>query len=111
MIFADVRSAWPVPDYTTDVNMAATHFYLSLTQGLSISHITGKLCGSDCHIERNVSTGVPDKIIAMAFIQCGSQYLDIGKFRAFDGIISHIAHTPNNDSFHLLWKTIKAAPV
>lgn len=113
IILADLpmQSIWLIPDYTTDVDMAATHFYVSHTEGFSIANIIGRQCGSNCRIERNASKDVRDKIIAMAFIQCNTHYLDIGKFREFDGIVSHVAHKPFTDSFHILWKTIKTAPV
>lgn len=101
-----------VPRYTTDVDTAATHFYISLTEGCAISTVIGRSCGSTCHIRGGFSEDVREKIITVALVRCTDHFLDMGKFREYDGVLSHSGHSVEAaDSFHFLWKSVKTSPV
>lgn len=106
-----MHSVWLVPIFTTNVGAAATHFQFAQTGGLPLSTITGRNCGSMCHINRGSSEDAQGRIIAIAFVRCPDHFLEMGKFREYDGILSHSGHSANDEeSFHLLWKSAKISP-
>lgn len=97
--------------YTSDVDSAATHFYLSQNAGFPVSDITGNACGSTCRIKSGYSKDTPKKVMELVLVRCTDNFLDMERFREYDGVISHSGHSASDGaSVHILWKSAKPSP-
>lgn len=65
-------------------------------------------CGSTCHINRGVSKDARERIVALAVVRCPDGVIHMGRFRDYDGVLSHVDHSGSDaKTFYLLWKSTR----
>ncbi|KAL0639484.1 hypothetical protein Q9L58_001513 [Maublancomyces gigas] len=99
---------WLYPVFAVGHQTAVTHFYLNQSGGISLATILGMSCGSSCHINRGVSNDAREGIVALAFVRCPDGVINMGRFRDYNGVLSHVDHGGNDaKTFYLLWKVAR----
>lgn len=67
-------------------------------------------CGSTCKINRASAADVNTRIVDIVLVRTRDNFLDLGLFAGFDGMVSHTAHQEGYESLHVLWRSMRVVP-